>query len=73
MCFILALSIFLVSFLTCLYLFLVTVSLCVVFIKSILVNTETLVKRAQCLRVTPEVKAAALFGRKGSLVDSQGV
>ena len=43
-----------------------------VFIKCILVNTETLVKRAQCLGVTPEVKVAALFARKGSLVDTQG-
>ena len=43
-----------------------------IFIKTILVNTETLVKRAQCLEVTPEIKVAALFNRKGSLVDAQG-
>ena len=47
------------------------VSLCI-FIKTILVNMETLVKRAQSLDVTPEIKVAALFARKGSLVDAQG-
>ena len=47
------------------------VSLCI-FIKTILVNTESLVKMAQCFDVTPEIKVAALFARKCSLVDTQG-
>ena len=42
-------------------------SLCVIFIKSILVNMETLVKRAQCLKVMAKIKVVALFARKGSL------